>query len=238
MEKVYTLELGVTAPALLLSNQPPIPEEECKKKMDAVAAFLVFVDAKGLISEEKLMYSSNPKVNEIAHKTIIEDRFKPGSYKGIPVAVAGTINVDLQLCMDKKKDSSGQKIHEMWLRSQPVQRFAPLQLPQIEVDDISDIGNIYDYKIESGFSPPQPINQVDAKFSDEARRARYQGKLFISLIVDTKGMPRNIQIVRPLGMGLDQKAIEAVKAYRFKPAMKDGAPVAVHVHIEISFRLY
>jgi len=88
-------------------------------------------------------------------------------------------------------------------------------------------------------SAPLVIHQVEAEFSDEARRAKYQGVCLISLIVDTQGNPQNIRVARPLGMGLDEKAIEAIRQYKFKPAMMDGkTPVPVMITIEVDFRLY
>jgi TonB family protein len=95
------------------------------------------------------------------------------------------------------------------------------------------------YRVGGGVSPPQPLNSVEAEFSDEARRAKYQGVCLISLIVDAQGNPQNPRVVRALGMGLDEKAIEAVKKYKFKPAMKDGkTPVPVMITVEVNFRLY
>ena len=58
------------------------------------------------------------------------------------------------------------------------------------------------------------------------------------LIVDDQGRPRDIRVVRGLGFGLDAKAIEAVKQWRFQPAMKDGHPVNVQISVEVGFRLY
>ncbi|MGA3008946.1 MAG: TonB family protein [Terracidiphilus sp.] len=88
-------------------------------------------------------------------------------------------------------------------------------------------------------SPPKAINNVEAEFSDEARKAKYQGTVEVSFIVDTKGYPQNPRVVKPLGMGLDEKAIEAVMKYRFKPAMRDGkTPVAVLITVAVDFRLY
>jgi len=55
--------------------------------------------------------------------------------------------------------------------------------------------------------------------------------------VDEKGNPRELKVIRPLGLGLDQKAIEAVEKWKFKPGMKDGKPVAVQATIEVNFRL-
>ena len=88
-------------------------------------------------------------------------------------------------------------------------------------------------------SAPIPLFQPEAEFSDEARRAKYQGVCLVGLIVDAQGNPQNVHIVRALGMGLDEKAMEAVRKYKFKPAMRDGkTPVAVYVNVEVNFRLY
>jgi periplasmic protein TonB len=94
------------------------------------------------------------------------------------------------------------------------------------------------YRIGGGVSAPVPIFTPEAEFSDEARRAKYQGVVLISLIVDAQGNPQNPRVSRPLGMGLDEKALEAVKKYKFKPAMKEGKPVPVMMSIEVNFRLY
>ncbi len=95
------------------------------------------------------------------------------------------------------------------------------------------------YQIGGGVSAPVPIFQPEAEFSDEARRAKYQGVCLISLIVDAQGNPQNPRVIRALGMGLDEKALEAVRKYKFKPAMKDGrTPVPVMITIEVNFRLY
>jgi protein TonB len=95
------------------------------------------------------------------------------------------------------------------------------------------------YRVGGGVSAPVALNSVEAEFSDEARRAKYQGVCLISLIVDAQGNPQNPRVVRALGMGLDEKAIEAVKKYKFKPAMKDGkTPVPVMITVEVNFRLY
>jgi TonB family protein len=92
--------------------------------------------------------------------------------------------------------------------------------------------------VGGGVSAPVPLNSVEAEFSDEARRAKYQGVCLISLIVDTQGNPQNPRVVRTLGMGLDEKALEAVRKYKFKPAMKGGRAVPVMITVEVNFRLY
>ncbi|MGA3262538.1 MAG: energy transducer TonB [Terracidiphilus sp.] len=95
------------------------------------------------------------------------------------------------------------------------------------------------YRVGGGISAPVPLNNVEAEFSDEARRAKYQGVCLISVIVDAQGNPQNPRVIRALGMGLDEKALEAVRKYKFKPAMKDGkTPVPVMITVEVNFRLY
>ena len=87
-------------------------------------------------------------------------------------------------------------------------------------------------------SAPRVISQVDPEFSEEARKAKYQGTCTLMLVVDSSGRPTNIRVANSLGMGLDEKAIEAAKKWRFEPAMKDGHPVAVEIALEVDFHLY
>ena len=94
------------------------------------------------------------------------------------------------------------------------------------------------YHVGGGVAAPQLIFAPDPEFSDEARRAKFQGICVVSLIVDPQGNPQRVQVVRHLGMGLDQKAVDAVKQYRFKPATLQGKPVPVEVNIEVTFRIY
>lgn len=94
------------------------------------------------------------------------------------------------------------------------------------------------YHVGGGVAAPQLIYSVDPEFSDEARRAKYQGVCVVSLIVDTQGNPQRVGVVRHLGMGLDEKAVEAAKQYKFKPAMLGGKPVPVEIYVEVNFRIY
>jgi periplasmic protein TonB len=89
-----------------------------------------------------------------------------------------------------------------------------------------------------GVTAPVPLFTPEAEFSDEARRQKYQGVCMISLVVDAHGNPQNPRVVHPLGMGLDERALQAVQLYRFKPALKDGRPVPVTITIAVNFRLF
>ena len=94
------------------------------------------------------------------------------------------------------------------------------------------------YKVGGGITAPKPVDTPDPEYTEEARRAKIQGTCILWLIVDAEGHPRDIRVVRGLGYGLDAKALETVKQWRFEPARKDGQPVNVQVSVEVGFRLY
>jgi len=94
------------------------------------------------------------------------------------------------------------------------------------------------YTAGGGVMAPRVIFKPDPEYSEEARKAKFQGNVTLSFVVDAEGHARNIHVERSLGMGLDEKAIEAVKKWKFEPGMKDGIPVAVMVSVEVNFRLY
>ena len=93
-------------------------------------------------------------------------------------------------------------------------------------------------KIGNGVSAPVPLKTPQAKYTKEAKKKRIEGQCLVSIIVDAKGMPHNLRIIRPVGYGLDEAALAAIQKYRFKPAMKNGHPVAVQMAIEVNFRVY
>jgi TonB family protein len=94
------------------------------------------------------------------------------------------------------------------------------------------------FRVGGGVSAPRVLSSPSPDYSEEARKNKYQGVVVLMLIVDSNGKPRDVRVARSLGMGLDQKAIEAVRTWRFSPAMKDGSPVAVQMAVEVNFRLY
>jgi protein TonB len=94
------------------------------------------------------------------------------------------------------------------------------------------------YRVGGGVSAPRAIYAPDPEYSDAARKAKYQGTVVLWVVIDQNGRPRQIKVQRSLGMGLDEKAIEAVRLWKFEPARKDGQPVAVQVNVEVNFRLY
>jgi TonB family protein len=93
------------------------------------------------------------------------------------------------------------------------------------------------YRVGNGVTPPAVISKTDPEYSEEARIAKMSGTVLVSVVVGEDGKARDVRAVRSPGLGLDEKAIEAVGRWQFKPGMKEGMPVPVAASIEINFRL-
>jgi len=93
------------------------------------------------------------------------------------------------------------------------------------------------FRVGGGVSAPALLYKKEPEYSEEARKAKYQGTVLLYIEVDPSGRATNIKVQRSLGLGLDEKAIEAVKQWKFKPGYKDGKPVTVAATIEVNFRL-
>ena len=102
--------------------------------------------------------------------------------------------------------------------------------------DTVGIGNTV-FRAVDGVTLPQLIYTVEPEFTDEARKARYQGAVTLRVVVGADGFVRQVELVRGLGFGLDERAIEAVKQWRFRPGTKNGRPVNVEAAVEVTFRL-
>lgn len=93
------------------------------------------------------------------------------------------------------------------------------------------------FRIGGGVSAPVLVYRVEPEYTEEARKAKYQGTVVLHAVVDADGTVRQVRVVRSLGLGLDEKALEAVKQWRFRAGQKDGRAVPVAASIEVTFRL-
>jgi TonB family protein len=91
--------------------------------------------------------------------------------------------------------------------------------------------------VGGGVTAPALLYKVEPEYSEEARKAKYQGTVVVYAEVDPNGRAMNLRIMQSLGLGLDEKALEAIKKWRFRPGYKDGKPVTVAATIEVNFRL-
>jgi periplasmic protein TonB len=94
------------------------------------------------------------------------------------------------------------------------------------------------FRVGGGVSAPRPIYDPDPDYSEEARKAHWQGTVLLTVVVGPDGKVHDAHVARTLGLGLDEKAIEAVKQWKFDPARRNGQAVAVQVNIEVNFHMY
>lgn len=130
-------------------------------------------------------------------------------------------------------------------------RFAPeiVGIPGLKIPDQDAVQNAtatskpdspaaQRFRIPKGVSPPRLTSHKEPEFSELARRMKYHGTETLALTVNPQGIPMKVHVLTPLGCGLDAQAVRAVEGWRFKPAEKDGQPVAVEIAVEVDFHLY
>lgn len=243
--KVYAVGQGVTAPKLLPNSLSLSTTGKCRTKVDGTVALSVLVDATGLPRNLMFLHPLGNDLDRMALRIVGEDRFSPGTFDGAPVVVGQSVDVSMQACAIETEDNAGKKKTLLRLRSQPVQTFGKLPHSPEEtvltsepksMQELVDKALPFNFKkLGGGVAAPVPLNHVEAMFTDEARRARYAGTCWISMIVDTQGLPQNMQVVRPLEYGLTENALDAVYKYRFTPAMRSDEPVPVKITVEVNF---
>ena len=90
---------------------------------------------------------------------------------------------------------------------------------------------------DSGLTLPVALYKPEPEYSDDARRARLMGEVLVQVVIDENGRTRDWKVVRSLGLGLDEEAVKAVRKWRFKPATKNGKPVAILGEVYVGFHL-
>jgi protein TonB len=94
------------------------------------------------------------------------------------------------------------------------------------------------FHIGGAVKAPTVAYSVEPEFSEEARKAKFSGNVQVYLIVDEQGNPTHVRVARGVGMGLDEKAVEAVRQYKFHPATQNGKPVKVDLYMEVNFQIF
>ena len=107
------------------------------------------------------------------------------------------------------------------------------QISQLRMAKTSTTGV---YRVGGDVSAPVLIHKSEPHYTEEARRSKLAGAVYLYVVINPNGDPTNIKVVRGLGSGLDEKAIECVKEWKFKPGYKGDQPVNVEATIEVQFR--
>ncbi|MCI0349412.1 MAG: energy transducer TonB [Acidobacteriales bacterium] len=93
-------------------------------------------------------------------------------------------------------------------------------------------------KVGEGVRAPRVLSAPDPTYGKEARKAKLEGRVVLWVVLNPDGRIGEVRIVKPLGMGLDERAVDAVRTWRFEPAKRDGVPVPVQINIEVNYRLW
>jgi len=226
------------------SNQVPVTGvEKCKKKRHFTVLLNFVIDEQGKLSDSYLQNVSgnqpDASVLDFALDAIHTDSFSPALRDGVPVAAQGVLYSDIDACVEQSKRSDGEKIDRFTFDALPVQSIHSLsEAPKtIDPKEMPE-GKTASSHVGGNISRPVPLTMPEAEYSVEARRQAIEGICLISIVVDRDGLPQNPRVVRPIGHGLDETAIQAVRRYRFRPVMRDGIePVPVLITIEVNFRL-
>jgi len=207
------------------------PEEAKEKHVQGAVTLHAIISKTGTV--ESLDVISGPEeLRDSALDAFRQWTYKPFLLNGQPVEVETTIIVVYNL--------------PDWVSSQNGAEQTPvpeaikqnMQKAQARAEQEYKDGRIVPMQIGGDVTTPVVIWQPSPEYTEEARKAKFEGTVTVSLIVNNAGIPLNVHVTKGVGMGLDEKAVEAVKQYRFKPAMQNGKPVAVFMNVEVNFEAF
>jgi len=230
-------------PQFIPFQLPLTPSEKCRKKRNNTIRVSLTIDAEGRPQQVYLLNATGSDLDRFALEAVQHDRFVPALMGGTPQSVKRSIAVDLETCMEQVKQPGGNKVDRVWLNALPKQTLGPAEEGPAPSTG-GGLGTKEDastgvFRVGGSVSAPVPLVTPAARYSDAARAAKIQGECIITLMVDAHGMPVKPRIVKSLEPGLDEKALDAVRHYRFSPAKKMGVgPVPVMITIAVNFRLY
>ena len=191
---------------------PKYPKQARKLNLQGDVSLILHVNEEGKVSESFVLGGPAELIRTVTDE-VKKWSYVPYEVDGHPVPVTTKILVRFSL---------------------PENRSAQVAVA-FEVPKDPLLGPIY--KVGLGVTPPKPRQTPDPEYSKQARKDKFQGQCVLGVIIGPDGRTYNIKVTRPLGEGLDEKAIEAVQKWRFEPARKDGKPVAVAITIQVEFHL-
>ena len=239
-EGVYRIGDGVKLPVLTYPALAIPPAEAAGSDRPHVVLVNAVVGADGAATGLRVVRSSGDSYDDAAIEAIKRSRFNPGTLDGAAVPVL--------VCLNVRFVNAAPPIPVVLPRypGSPLPRaaFTGQRGPGLSTSRLSGTetgpGNPSSpdpYKLLPGDKPPVAILFPNVEFTDEARRLKYGGVVLLSLVVTEEGLPADIHVLRPLDHGLTEKALDAVWQSKFEPALRDGAPVAARITIEISFNI-
>jgi len=208
VQQSVTTDVAVGAPYDW--KRPEYPKNALKKKLPGSVLLRLSLDEKGHVADVSVI-NGDSEFTEASVRAVRKWEYSPYLVNNAAIRVTTLVAIDFRL-----NDSGTPEItasYKEWL-------------PE----------NVF--KVGGSVSAPRAIYTPDPAYTLEARREKYQGTCVLGVVVGVDGRSHEIRVLRPLGKGLDEQAIEAVKQWKFSPGKKDGQPVAVMIRVEVQFRLY
>jgi TonB family protein len=232
--RLYEAGKGASFPELLHADLSSVITDKCGYEATGEIELSFIVDSQGHSHNVIMMRAVGSDLDKLAMSLAKGNRFKPAMLNGSPVAVALTDTIKLKGCVATEKDEAGHESNHLRLRSEPEQLLKAMKNAPEKA--VFSMGKLDPAHIKDTVTAPVPILTFPPQFSEEAKQKGAAGECMIQIVVDAEGFPMNPRVVRPLGSGLDEKAIEAIMRYRFKPGMREGMPVPVYMTIAVNFR--
>ncbi|UWZ82628.1 energy transducer TonB [Occallatibacter riparius] len=235
--RVFKAGNGVTAPELLPTS---FATADCATPLSGEIELATIIDVSGAPRNIMFVHPLGNDLDSLALSTLAAAPFQPGESNGSPVPVAESVSIKLDACpVQVQSGSPGATF--LRVRSQPQLHLSPTEIYPGEViytNATLDLnGGIF--RPGPDVTPPVMLPAAPIVEIGSGNTAKYSGEVMVTLIVDAFGMPMNVRVARPLGKGLDQKAIDAVRNARFKPAIFKGKqPVPVMITIAVQCRIY
>jgi TonB family protein len=214
---VYRLGPGIAPPELINAVPASYPPEAAETDRPHVCILSVVVGGDGNATSVHITNPNASPYDDLAIAAVKQSQFQPGTLNGKPVPVLIQVRVPF--------------FH--------LTAAAPrIMVRSAQFSTLPRARQVKPYGLPPGDTPPRPVSFANPEYSAEARRKKIEGVVLVSALVNEEGNPIDLRVERSLGYGLDEKALDCFSQYRFKPAMRDGQPVAQRITIEVSFKLY
>lgn len=241
---------GVTAPQLISQDLSGAVATGCDRKISGTVKVSAVLDQDGVPHNLMFVQATGSDLDRLGLQIMSVDRFTPAIRDGAKVATGALIITKLEGCVQHETDAQGKLIEHLRLGSIPEQTVMPFDGYPEEVvlapktPPAASKGKPSIYRVGSDVTPPRALLgttsiEVGKPAPDHPSKPKYQGEVMVALVVDVHGMPEDVRVIRPLGMGLDEKAVDAIRGARFRPAMRKGKePVPVLITVAVNFTLY
>jgi TonB family protein len=210
---IYRRGAGLMLPMFVDAPQVKLPADAppAEPPRNSILSLTVGVD--GIPTGIKVLRSLNSEADKTIVDALSMSMFEPGTLDGKPVPM------EVEVVLHFFSDTGPAVPHVRWSGAMQTAGRGP-------------------FRRADGITQPKLIHHREAEFTELARKNKKQGTVTISFVVTEEGLPSDLKVVKGVGWGLDEKALESVSQYRFEPATKDGKPVPYPMSVEVNFHLY